>query len=1506
MESKYKYSGLEVAIIGMACRFPGAVNWREFWHNLTNGVESIRFLSEDELIQRKVDKEVSAHPGFVNSISALKNKDMFDAAFFEYGPGEAALMNPMHRVFHECVWEALEDAAYDPEKTEGSIGLFAGGGEDLNWKVYSTLKNTDQQINDYTLSHINNKDYLTSLLSYKLNLKGPSFSLNTACSTSLVAVNLACKSLLFGETKMALAGGVSLITHKQKGYFYEEGMIASSDGHCRAFDKNASGTFGSEGAGVVVLKRLTDAISDGDTIYAVIKGSAVNNDGNRKVGYTAPSIEGQAECIKKALKFAKTEPETISYIEAHGTGTKLGDPIEMAALNAVFSENKRQSCAVGSVKTNIGHLDTAAGIAGLIKVALSLKHGKLPPSLNFKEPNPEIDFENGPCYINTELKEWRRDSDIPLRAGISSFGIGGTNAHVILEEAPHVAKSVNKLSSFEILNISAKTEKSLKRYLDDLKNYLEKDPGVDLSDMAYTFQIGRKEFAYRISILFNNHEDLLSSLNSAKTKNDIIKSKAGSREVAFMFSGQGSQYTEMGKDLYETEPLFKKYMDEGFAILENLTGESFKTILFSATTGSDKINETRYTQPLIFLFEYSLSRLIMSFGISPACMIGHSIGEYTAACISGIFSFEDALKLVVKRGELIYSLPRGSMISLSITAAEAEKFVDANISIAAINGPDQVVLSGNPEAIQELIDKLNALNISFVKLNTSHAFHSAMLDNILKEFENVVRKVSFGKLSHPFISNVSGKLITEAEAVSPAYWVRHMRGTVLFSEGIKNLLNLKNDYIFIEVGPGNSLTGLLKKHGSEKLKPVFVNLTRHSKETANDSEYFAKNIGKLWSHGVRVDWKSRYSNKNRRRIPLPTYSFEPVKFAAEVDPFENGLIPASNFCNENSNQELKDWIYYPSWKQSFLLPSNPNDKKRVYLFFSHQEDFSGAIRSSILKKGDELIEVFIGKEYNKISKNQYSVDPCAVDINELVKDVKDNGFFITDVIYSWAIDANESKLELVEENREINISYFSLIKIIQSLQKNNQLNDTKVVIITNSLQNVIGTEKISGTQSLVLGLANVLPQEFSVNCLTIDVVLEEGLQLLAKKIAEEVNSNNDRYARLVALRNGKRWIYQYQKNTSPLQYTQNMIEQRGVYLITGGLGNVGFVLAKYLIQKYAAKIILLGRKKFDLNEKPGDIGAERLKHLVSLNKDTSYYSVDVSNTNEFAKCIENIQNTEGPIKGIIHAAGNIDMSSFELIEDITFKKSLEVFSPKINGIKNIYDVFKNKELDFVWITSSLASALGGLSYSSYASANLFMDYFISARSNQLPQWKCVNLGEMLFTEDEIREENTKSRTALKPEEITQLFEWSLNTETGPVILETVKDLFLRAHEAFVVKRDVYLNNTFESDEIIKLERPDLSTHFVPPVTDTENRLVALMETFFGVANIGIEDNFFELGGDSLKAMVLLKRIKKEFNLDLSINEFFNTQTIKQTAFEIDELKSLLEKGSSVSKNTMKI
>jgi len=869
----------DIAIVGMAGRFPNAPDLDAFWRNLRDGFDSVVSLTDEELLAAGVAPALLTNPNYVKSGAFLDDVDLFDNDFFGFTPRDAALIDPQQRVFLECAWEAVESAGYDPSRYRGAIGVFAG--VTLSSYLITLYSNRSllSTTSNFQLMIGNDKDYLPTRVSYKLDLRGPSVTVQTACSTSLVAVHMACQSLLSGESHMALAGAASIPIPQRRGYLYQEGSIMSPDGRCRAFDAEARGTIGGTGVGIVLLKRLVNALNDGDMVHAVIKGSAINNDGAAKVGYTAPSVKGQAHVISEALAMADVEPETVTYVEAHGTGTTLGDPIEIAALTKVFGActTKKNFCAIGSVKTNIGHLDVAAGMAGLIKTVLALKHKQLPPSLNFTRPNPKIDFANSPFFVNATLREWEAGKT-PRRAGVSSFGIGGTNAHVVVEEAP-APREAGESRTSQLLVWSARTQSALEKMTDGLANYLQKNPGVNVADVCYTLSIGRKTFDHRRMLVCRDGADAWGALavrDAARVLTQVQKPRA--REVVFMFPGQGAPRVNMGRWLYRSEAIFRKHIDRCAEILITHLGLDLRTALYPAEDQTEaaefQLKQTAVTQPALFVTEYALAQLWSQWGVRPAAMIGHSLGEYVAACLAGVLSLEDALALVAARGTLMQSLPPGAMLAVPLGEDEARLIVnDGNLSLACVNGPRECVISGTVQKVKRLEKRLTTDGVACRRLKTSHAFHSAMTDPILDDFSRVLNQIKLRPPEIPYVSNLTGDWIKPEEVTDPSYWTRHLRETVRFSDGLSRLL-AEPEHVFVEAGPGLTLCIFLKRHPEKSGNHVAVASLPEGNGDELEQAALLKALGQLWQAGVELNWDGYFAGERRRRVNLPTYPFE--------------------------------------------------------------------------------------------------------------------------------------------------------------------------------------------------------------------------------------------------------------------------------------------------------------------------------------------------------------------------------------------------------------------------------------------------------------------------------------------------------------------------------------------------------------------------------------------------------------------------------------------------------
>jgi amino acid adenylation domain-containing protein/FkbM family methyltransferase len=877
-----------VAVVGMAGRFPGARDLGELWRNLRDGVESIRFFTDEELFAAGVHPTLLADPSYVKARGVLDGTDLFDAGLFELAPREAQVLDPQQRLFLETAWSALEHAGYGAGRWRGEVGVFAGASE--NTYVHQILGHPSllAAVGRYSVSLANNPDYLATRVSYKLDLQGPGLSVQTACSTSLVAVHLACRALLHGECDLALAGGVSVRVPEQAGYLYEEGGIASPDGHTRSFDARAAGTVRSSGAGAVVLRRLEDALADGDTIHAVILGSALNNDGSRKVGFTAPAVEGQARVIRKAHLAAGVDPETIGYVEAHGTGTALGDPVEVAGLTEAFragGARKSGYCALGSVKSNLGHTDAAAGIAGLLKTVLALKHGRIPPSLHFESPNPAIDFAGSPFYVAAGLSDWKTDG--PRRAGVSSFGIGGTNAHVVLEEAPAAPAPAPADRPAQLLVLSAATPSALEAAAANLATHLESAADLShITDIAWTLQVGRKPLRCRRALVCRSREEAVELLGSADPSRVWSRTVAAEPlSVAFLFPGQGSQHAGMAGELYAVEPVFREALDEACEILRPELGMDLREALYAGSAGLD---ETALAQPALFAIEHALARLWMSWGVRPEALLGHSVGEYVAACLAGVFSLEDALRLVAARGRLMQAQPPGAMLAVPLSEAEVAGLLeDGPLSLAAVNGPAACVVSGAEEDVRAFRERLGERPgdpLDCRLLHTSHAFHSALMDPVLEPFAELVGKIAMSPPRIPFVSNRTGTWITADEATDPAYWAGHLRGTVRFGDGLATLLGGYEGgrrTALLEVGPCATLSAFAGQAAGRSADVVLRSL-RRPKEDRPDLDVLLGALGRLWLSGAEIDWSAVHAGERRRRVPLPAYPFERRRYWVEA------------------------------------------------------------------------------------------------------------------------------------------------------------------------------------------------------------------------------------------------------------------------------------------------------------------------------------------------------------------------------------------------------------------------------------------------------------------------------------------------------------------------------------------------------------------------------------------------------------------------------------------------
>ena len=1496
-----------IAIIGMAGRFPGAQSVAEFWQNLCGGVESITFFSEQELEDAGVDPAELKHPDYVRARGVLDDIEIFDAPFFGFSPREAEITDPQHRLFLTCAWESLEDAAYDPGAFPGRIGVFAG----LSLSTYflsNIYPNPEliQLVGDRQIVIGNDRDYLPTRVSYKLNLRGPSLTVQTACSTSLVATHLACQSLLSYQSDMALAGGVSATVPQKTGYFFQEGGITSPDGHCRAFDAKARGTIGGSGVGIVVLKRLEEALTDKDHIYAIIRGSAINNDGALKIGYTAPSIAGQAEVIAEAQAIAGVDPEQVTYIEAHGTGTTLGDPIELTALHQVFRAKTRTKhfCAIGSVKTNIGHLDAAAGVASLIKTALALKHKLIPASLHFQEPNPEIDFLESPFYVNTKLTDWQAN-ETPRVAGVSSFGIGGTNAHAILEEAPPVEMS-GPSRPYKLLLLSARTATALETGTRRLAEHLKRHPELDLADVAFTLQVGRKAFDHRRALVCESLElavNALERLDSAQLFTGFPEE--GERSLVFMFPGQGAQFVNMGLDLYRTESPFREKLDLCAELLKPL-GIDLLDILYPTREVNDELTrqlqQTSFAQPAIFAVEYAMAHLLLKCGLRPAAMIGHSIGEYVAATLSGVLSLEDALSLVAARGRLMQQLSPGLMLSVSVSEQEIQPWLSSNISLAAVNGPSHCVISGPPGLVEQLEQRLSEKGINCRKLQVSHAFHSALMEPILKSFADEVCRTALKPPGIPYVSNVTGRWVTNDEVQDPDYWVKHLRQTVRFGDGIA-MLARDPKTVLLEVGPGRTLSTLARSYLNRAAGQVAVSSMRRSEEQVSDVWHWLGALANLWTAGVTIDWSDFYAGEHRRRVSLPTYPFEQRPYFIESRAQSDGPLHAVGRLGERSVG-----FYAPLWKQTLPLSTAPEMAPRsCWLIFSNQCGLDSLLAEKLARSKQSVVVVRAGEQYDQVNDHNYVISPRSRDdYTTLFKELIARNRFPQVIFHFWNVTASEPaelKAKFVENAQELGFN--SVLFLAQAIGEQNLAATVHITVVSDDMHSVIGMEDVQPEKATLLGVCRVMAKEYpNLTCSSVDIVLPESgtrkEEELVDHLLAEVTAGPDE--RVVAYRGRHRWVQIFEPlGLQPEVARPKRLREKGVYLITGGLGGIGLEVAGYLARAVQAKLILLGRTGFPARETwqewltthdEQDALSRRIRKVQTLEElgaEVLIAKADVAEREEVETVLTEAQARFGNINGVIHAAG---IAGGGLVQLQTVEGAHSVLAPKVKGTQVLDFLLKKTKPDFFVLFSSHVSLLGGLGRVEYAGANAFLDAFAhSCRSRHDTFTVAIDWDtwrEVGMAADHAAELGLSAQESI-PEGIStaegiDAFSRVLDCELPQVIVSSrdFNMLVKESNRATAARGIEQLEQARRRRGQTRHPRAQLATPYVAPSSDAERTLTEIWEELLGIEQVGVRDNFFELGGDSVISIQVIAR-SHQAGLSLTAKQVFEYPTISELA-----------------------
>jgi amino acid adenylation domain-containing protein len=1545
---------VEIAVIGMAGRFPGAKNIGQFWDNLANGIESITFYTDQQLRDAGVPEETIADPAYVKSGGGrLEGKEYFDAGFFDYTHPQAESMSPQARVFHEVVWEALEHAGYRPDAGEQTIGIYAGASSSFYWEAVSQLTGQAARQGDFATGLLASKDHVVTNVAYKLNLKGPAQMIQTACSTSLVAIDQAVRSIRDGQCRMAVAGGVTVDISSVTGYRYQEGMVKSSDGHNRAFDAAADGLAGGEGAGAVVLKHIDDARNDGDTLHAIIKGIAVNNDGNRKVGYTAPSIKGQAEVIRAAVDMAKISPESITYVETHGTATPLGDPVEIQGLITAFQTDKKGFCSIGSVKTNIGHLDAAAGIAGFIKAVLSLKHRHIPPSLHYKTPNPKIDFQDSPFRVNSRYTPWESDRG-PLRAGVSSFGIGGTNAHVILEEAPETCgtESTEKRQPTkpQLLVISAHTETALTKTAENLVRHLEANPALPLADVAYTLQRGRKEQKYRRCHVCVDTADALRKFSA--TVNRIPKNDAGKEPpVIFMFTGLGAQYVNMGRDLYRSNPEFRRQMDRSFEILKSLTGKDYKETLYPLTE-TVELREPEDVQPIVYVFEVALARTLMKYRITPDAMIGYSFGEYAAATVAGVMTEEDGIRLVYRRSRLIQAQPPGAMLSIPQTAAQIrqqlEKTEFRQLSLAVDNG-QTVIVSGTETAIIAMEQAQKQQRRMTQRVPAVRAIHSAMMEPILEEFEKTAAGITLREPVIPYVSNVTGRTVTPQDARNPQYWVRHLRETVRFDEGIRGLLAKYENAQLIEIGPGREISTIVTRYmDKNEARNRQISLIRHPQEEISDNLYFRQRIGQLWQRGLSIDWETLNEGEKRQRVPLPTTPFEGKRYWNQVEALQKGGLnvaipntatgqPVVGGLQPKSQRPRRDWFYVPVWEQAPLTIyswKQPDFKEGgSVLIFQDDAGLGERLKQRYRDEQTEetVITVQQGNEYEHPEPDLYKIDPSQSEHYELLfRDLKQTGRIPSRIHHLWGITRSQEtgKTSLERYQRAQQTGLFSLIDVVKATGKENIVQPMVLHGITDGMQDVLGCEAGRPEKATLLGALKSIPQEYpNIRTRSIDIQntgpgTEEQLycEMLQQRASQQEDSGNiDPYdVEEIAFRGAYRWKKTFK--SYPHEEVQGLnprLKERGVYLITGGFGGMGFTIARHLAKNYRARLILVSRSTLpprdqwhQLREKQAhdDEILRRIKTILEMEAagaEVLVVSADVSDRKRMKQALEDVQNRFGAVNGVIHTAAVIDYGG--IIQRRTPGQTETVLAPKAGGLQVLEECLDTGGMDFFMIFSSIASVLTPFGQVGYAAANAYLDAYAYSKNRRNGKYQVINWSDWLEVgmavkaitkansgdHERIRTElENMEPIALTPVEGVDAFNRILaHRQTRVVVSIQEMTVMNRIHSRFNIDRPGRKSEK-KKQHSRRHPRPDLTTEYRAPTNKQERDMAEILQEYLALQQVGIDDNYFELGLSSLDVIQVNTRLKEKFKQDIPLVTMFSYPTIRHFSNNLKEIKVL--------------
>ena len=1502
----------DIAVIAASCVFPGASSLDELSALLFDGKEAIARFTHDELKRAGVPEHIYQRPDYVPARPIIDGADLFDAAFFGYAPREAELIDPQQRLFLEQAWLTLERGGYDPHRYDGKIGLFAGTGHNgyFHHQVLGAgaIEDASARLEAAIAS---DKDHLTTRAAYKLNLRGPAVSVQSTCSTSLVALCLAVDSLRSGRSDMALAGGVSISSQPRRGYIYRQGGILSTDGRCKPFDASSTGTVFGDGVGIVLLKRLADARRDRDRVLGVILGAAINNDGADKIGYTAPSVAGQAAVIREAHRAAHVTPDQIGMIEAHGTGTQLGDPIEFRALHEVFGDGEHRAarCSLGSIKANIGHLNAASGIAGFMRALVAVGSGNIPPHPNFGTPNPAIDLTRSPFHINREPVQWPSEYGRRI-AGVSSFGIGGTNAHVVLgnDTPPAVASEREDDPGIRIIPISAKTEAAVRQYERNLAQHIGHYT-PDLADIAHTLQTGRREFEYRSAVVAVDVESARKALDANAGAGHVRKATGGG--VAFMFPGQGSMSPGQTRVLYERSGEFKRTLDRCAQLFQQKLGIDIRDVLFRSdlpNRDAAEAEDTTVAQPLVFSLSYSLAAMWMSWGVRPTCLIGHSLGEYVAATVARVFSLEDAVDIIAERARLMAATPQGRMLHVGTSAAIVASIRDGaalQIEIAAINADHATVVAGECDQIERFAALLQRNGIATVALRTSRAFHSRLMDSVAEPLIAKLNTKVLGRPAIPFVSNVTGTWITEAQVRDPGYWARHARECVRFAAGLATIAASDVD-VLLEVGGGTTLSGLARENALDP-QPMIASTCQGGNARADEYAFAMTTLAELWTRGVSVDWKALDHGASRRRIPLPGYAFDRRRYwiAAPEHKLRSHTREESGF----DGRAAAGCLYAINWRRLPALTSAgaaAHTAAQTSLVFDDGSVLGDALVRKLRALGATVITVYDEPEFTQRDACSYGMKSAAADDNrKLVQ-----ALWASKRMPNQVIDLRSCRDPGLQEpiQAALETSFFAPLSFFQAWAEVARDVPLDFSAIVAGLHGIESGDKIDPARALIVGPRNVIKREMaSARFRTIDVTPRDLLddpECVADRLIRETRANercND-----VALRGAHRWT----RSIDPLQVPANAesADRRmpSIVFITGGLGALGLALAEH----YAGVGVTLILASREAHAPQAASTAAALQRVRERGADVRLTQLDVGDEARVATTLDALYTELGRLDLVIHAAG---VSQGGLAELKGREDALRVLWPKVQGTASLLKALAGRPCGSVVLCSSNDALRGGLGQIDYVSANAFLDAVAHAQC--LPDTRLISINLPALEGGGMAEAGLVDGALQRGAQRTARKHWLPIVEVGRLIDQILDQPY---DHVSIAPAGIYL------EEIVKQRQPDATTTgashetpaaphaaavaqksssrmyprpahlteaFVAPATDIESAVARTWSTMLGIEPIGLDDNFFALGGHSLMAVRLAFRLREQFGVEFGFADLLGNPTVRQASREV-HLKQL--------------